>query len=172
MILGMSGLRQWGETVREWRGEVDDGGVVGIMRVPDIEDAAHGSVGALLDSQRGDWRSSWDGQGEASARLFPFGESLTKRLCWPCDRKRRCSSSEAGVDSPKQRLDRRFQLFLRRRREWERDGVVRIGLLAFPNAGDAIAAEIALVVVFRILEDLDVGVLILGPVGLAWEAGL
>src|SRR5271157_395285 len=68
---------------------------------------------------------------QASARLFPFGESLTKRLCWPCDRKQRCSSSEARVDSPKQRPDRRFELFLRRRREWERDGVVRIGFLAF-----------------------------------------
>jgi hypothetical protein len=60
-----------------------------------------------------------------------FGESLTNRLCWPCDRKQRCSSSEARVDFPKQRLDRRFELFLRRRREWERDGVIRIGFLAF-----------------------------------------
>src|SRR5208283_5862649 len=110
---------------------------------------------------------------QASARLLPFGESLTKRLCWPCDRKQRCSSSEARVDSPKQCLDRRSELFLRRRREWERDGgAVRIGFLAFPDAGDAIAAEIALVVVFRILEDLDVAVLILGPVGFVWEAGL
>jgi len=69
------------------------------------------------------------------------------------------NSSEARRP-PKQRLDRRFPLFLRRRRDWERDGVLRITFLALPNAGDAIAAEIALVVVFRVLEDLDVAVLI------------
>ena len=156
--------------------------MVGIILAPDTEDAAHCAIAALLDREREvtlpladrrpQLRLTIRRDIQASARLFPFGESLTKRLCGPCDRKRPCSDSEARVDSPKQRLDRRLQLFLRRRWEWERGGVARIGFLAVPDAGDAIAAEIALVVIFRILEDLDVAVLILGPVGLVWEAGL
>lgn len=121
--------------------EVDEDRMVGIILAPDTEDAAHCAMAALLDRERKVTLPLPDRRSrlrltirrdiQASARLFPFGESVTNRLCWPCDRKQRCSSSEARVDSPKQRLDRRFELFLWRRRERERDGVVRIGFLAF-----------------------------------------
>src|SRR5208337_4069834 len=90
--------------------EVDEDRMVGIILTPDIEDAAHCAMAALLDREREVTLPLPDRRPrlrltirrdiQASARLFPFGESLTKRLCWPCDRKRRCSDSEAGVDSP------------------------------------------------------------------------
>ena len=55
--------------------EIDDGGVVGIMCVPDIEDAAHGSVGALLDSQRAIGDELWDGQGRHQRASFHLAKA-------------------------------------------------------------------------------------------------